>query len=691
MTRRPHLRGRLGRGALMALLAHGALLAPILVLTFVYAAREEAQRAEEVDVAFRDVSPDELPADLPPMDDLTQPPPQLTDRLPPKKQKPKDKDKQKQPDKNKQAKTPPPKPEPEVKIPPLPPMPKETPPPPPPPEQRKAHEKMVDLDNDKDVPPPKDAKFLAQKNSRAAVETRATDTNLEKAQKGGEASNAPSERQDQEIGDDKAKIADLDETKSAEGKHAPEVTPHLNPELSQEKPQPSREKSLLALRDPAPRNHELTPETVDPSLPRTADGDIAMPRNQSMRGPPKDSSALSKGKRMKLALTGKDFDYLFGADAEAERRLAQKERSQKLGKFAKRQARMKSALENFIPEVKPGNQTALNARAAPFAAYIARMHRSIHRLWGFGQLEDWDEKPGSNPFNNQDLLTTLEMVLNGDGTVDKITIVRGSGFTAYDVAAIDVAYSAGPYPDPPREIRSANGKIYIHWRFYRDGRQCATSGVDYYILNNPPAGGDKGAAVADNDPPGDRKASAGGGAGAGEHGHPSAGGESAEEEGPRRLERGNPASASGAQRKSGSRGVGGGDEPPVNFPRADDAAARRTAEAWFAALGRGDVAAMAGAASFPFRSTGGVAASSREQLTSMLTSLVDESSRRSGDSVQIHTGASLRGVLGKLPTGIDDDTGGLFAVSALSKTETLILVLSQKPNGGWSVSGLVRR
>ena len=109
---------------------------------------------------------------------------------------------------------------------------------------------------------------------------------------------------------------------------------------------------------------------------------------------------------MKLALTAKDYEYLFGADAEAERRLAQKTRSTKAGKFQKRLARVQSALENFIPEVKPGNQTALNTRAAPFAAYIARMHRSIHELWGFGQLEDWDEKSGSSPFNNPNLLTS---------------------------------------------------------------------------------------------------------------------------------------------------------------------------------------------------------------------------------------------------------------------------------------------
>ena len=83
-------------------------------------------------------------------------------------------------------------------------------------------------------------------------------------------------------------------------------------------------------------------------------------------------------------------------------------------------------------------------------------------------------------------------MLNGDGTVDKVTVIRPSGYLPFDVAAIDVVYSAGPYADPPRAIRSRNGKIYVHWTFHRDERQCATSGVDYFILDNPPAGGDIG-------------------------------------------------------------------------------------------------------------------------------------------------------------------------------------------------------
>ncbi len=400
LAKETRLRGHLGRGVLIAIWLHAQIFVPLLIMIFVWAAREEAQRAEEVDVAFRDVSSEELPADLPPVDDVVPPPRPMPEtpeevrkRQEKEKQKKKNKDKpiklaEKQPQPEKQ------KPEPEVKVPPLPPMPK--PPDIPKPPER-SHQKMVDLDNEKEVEPPPDAKYLAQKNNRAEVESRATDTNLQKAQQGAQGSESPSDRQDTEIGDEKAKIAQLDDEKSALGRKAPEVTPHAEPELSQPEPTPQKPKSLLALRDAPRREHELTPETVDPSLPRTADGTIALPNDRSVRGPHEDADHLPRGKKMKLALTGKDYEYLFGADAAAERRLAQTERSKKVGRFQQRIGRVQSSLENFIPEVKPGNQTALNTRAAPFAAYIARMHRSIHNLWGFGMLEEWDEKSSTQP------------------------------------------------------------------------------------------------------------------------------------------------------------------------------------------------------------------------------------------------------------------------------------------------------
>ncbi len=690
LAKETRLRGHLGRGALISIWLHAQIFVPLLVLIFIWAAREEAQRAEEVDVAFRDAAGEELPPDLPPVDD-TPPPPRATPETPEQvRRREEKKKKEKKPIKlaDKQPEKAKPKPEPEVKVPPLPPMPQPKPPDiPKPPE--KSHQKMVDLDNDKQVEPPPDAKFLAQKNNRAEVESRATDTNLQKAQKGAQGSEAPSDHQDTEVGDDKAKIAELDDQKSALGRKAPDVTPHTDPEVSQPEPTPQKPKSLLALRDAPRREHELTPETADPSLPRTPDGNIAMPTDRAVRGERADADHLPRGKRMKLALNAKDYEYLFGADAAAERRLAQTERSKKVGRFQQRIGRVQSSLENFIPEVKPGNQTALNTRAAPFAAYIARMHRGIHKLWGFGMLEEWDEKSGSNPFNNRNLLTVLEMRLNPDGTVDKVTVVRTSGYMPYDAAAIDVAFSAGPYPDPPREIRSKNGKIYLHWSFYRDERQCATSGVDPFILDNPPADGDTvgGASERPSVPsPAPRSAAAAAAASQGLN----------LGEGPRRLER-NPG-GDGERRVSAvaAEEAPAASEPapvqPTSFPpRADNPAARLVAQTWFAAFARGDVSAMVAPAIFPFRSSNGNAASKRSELQSMLRGLVDEGSAdsRSVSSVQLVTAAGLRGMIGRLPQGLDDGSGALFAIGRAG-SDTLILILSSKPEG-WKVAGLVRR
>src|SRR3954469_4555037 len=77
-------RGYLSRGALLALLVHVHLLTPIGLVAWIYGGRQEAareaQRAQEVDVEFKDVTAADLPKDLPPIDPL---PDQLTPPKPP--------------------------------------------------------------------------------------------------------------------------------------------------------------------------------------------------------------------------------------------------------------------------------------------------------------------------------------------------------------------------------------------------------------------------------------------------------------------------------------------------------------------------------------------------------------------------------------------------------------------------------
>src|SRR5262249_54113613 len=215
--------------------------------------------------------------------------------------------------------------------------------------------------------------------------------------------------------------------------------------------------------------------------------------------PGREGKAGKAGARgPKLQISMDDYERIVGKDKiQDEIALGQRQTSHKKGRWEKKMEQIHSALENFTPEVKPGNQTALGTRAAPFAVFIARMHRKIHELWGFGFLEDLDGKSNSNPMNDRELEVTLEIVLNSDGTLDKATIVKPSGILTFDVAAIDTVQNAGPFEAPPEAIKSGNGKVYLHWTFHRDERQCSPYFADPFILDNAGAGQEERAQVGD--------------------------------------------------------------------------------------------------------------------------------------------------------------------------------------------------
>jgi TonB family protein len=656
---------QLGRGFFTSLLIHSGLLFPLITLAFVLGAKEEAERAEQVEMSFNEVDPTTLPEDLPPIDpSKPEPPRPKKEALALKAEPPV------QPEPKPQDEPPPPKPEPKPE--------QQPPPPKPQPQPEKQNKKSVDVEVEKEDEPDLNAQFLAEKSHRAKEETRAERTNLEKATKGEKESSSPSDRKDQNEGDKENKIAQTEDVASKAGRSAPNVTPKLHESLA-EAPNKPRD-SLLSMRNQVKRQHEVSPETSMAELPRDPNGEVPMPPDhlESM----KDLEGRDgPSARPSLRLSAKQYEYLFGDDKDAAAALAKKQSSKKMGRFGQHLARIQSALENFVPEVRPGNQTELNTRAAPFAAFIARMHRSIHELWGFGFLEELDARPSSDPLNNRSLMTQLEIVLAGDGTVDKVTIIKPSGELRFDVSAIDTVYNAGPYPEPPPAIRSRNGKIYVHWSFHRDERQCATSGVDYYILDNPPADRPNDAMSSAPPPrpvgsPGTRSAgrsSGGGGA------RPNGGGtREADDDRPGEL----PEPDMPASRRASAQ-----------LPNPDNPAARRLAEEWFAALVAGDVPRMVRDAVFPFRTAGAGSATSASALSRMLRDLLaDEPLVRPTARVELMTAAGLRAAGASVPAPFGDGAGLLFAMARIGKN-VFVLALSEpagQGTGHWKARGLVR-
>lgn len=180
------------------------------------------------------------------------------------------------------------------------------------------------------------------------------------------------------------------------------------------------------------------------------------------------------------------YDKTFGErDAIDKARLSGRERKF-LGRWRKRVESMKAAMENFVPNVRYGNQIAINTRRSVYASYLARIHRKIHRLWGGQYLHHLDLNfSAGHPLSNPRLLTKVEMVIDGkSGEVKEVVIVDSSRNYDYDTEAVRVSLVVSPHGPAPRQIVSPDGNVYVHWRFWRDTRQCGTFGASVFVVDN---------------------------------------------------------------------------------------------------------------------------------------------------------------------------------------------------------------
>ena len=545
-------------------------------------------------------------------------------------------------------------------VPPLPPdfvQPPLPPPIPPPPEEKKEQKKpeqpppemrMVEVQDENEVEDaPDDATHLSDKNRDVKEETAAKETNLEKEMTGEEIASAPSEdTTSAEIGGPEEDIAQLEESEKTTDKRV---------ETSDRSGRDETAKGAV-VGEEGDAGEEGTGEKKEPGM-------FAM-RGIEGRGSITDQGGDGKkeGKKgkegVKTQLDFDDYERIVGKEkAEKEREIAKRDQSMKKGRYKKKLQAIKSALENFTPDVRTGNQTALKTKAHPFAVYVARMHRRIHELWGFGWLEDLDGKGADHPLNDFDLFTSIEVSVNPDGTVHKMTIVKGSGELEFDVAALHTIEAAGPYEQTPEKIRSVDQRVYLRWGFYRNWRQCGTFNVEPYILTD----------IANMEPLPEGMDTRDGGA--------KGGGQTATEHDPERGTRAvtpEPEKGSGAAGDTASHGHESG-----------DAQAEYAVGMWVAGFSTASVDRMIKVSSLPFYAGGEVAAQTQKDLRSMYEGLIVESGAL--ESWEVMTPGAYAKQTGS-PVELAD--GSLVLV--VKAKETFAVVMNKTKSGEYRATMVVR-
>jgi TonB family protein len=147
----------------------------------------------------------------------------------------------------------------------------------------------------------------------------------------------------------------------------------------------------------------------------------------------------------------------------------------------------RSALEDYIPRVTPGNQRPLgHERGICWAVYLNEMHKRIHPLFADSFLASLAALPPGDPMNDEQLTTRLEVVLTRDGHIQQMGVVRSSKVTAFDIAALDSVDRAQPFGPAPDAIVSSDGFAYLQWEFRRNEvYACSTIGARPYVLATP--------------------------------------------------------------------------------------------------------------------------------------------------------------------------------------------------------------
>lgn len=339
-----------------------------------------------------------------------------------------------------------------------------------------------------DVEPPENARFIAEENSRVEEETVARVRNMVRD----DAMPSPGRQQkasdtlEEEGNAREQKIAELREKQGSDARKAtPEEAQRQRPDkaikadpikaerVSSQSPDGRRADTSG---DKASEMAEDTITITDPA----GTFSIRRPSNASQGG---GQRAMGRGPGGQLAWS--QFEAAVGSDElEQDRRayLAEQKSSQRGISREKSWNEFKAAIENYVPGVKSGNTTALNAAASPFAAYIAAVHRRIHTEFADRFLRSL---PMGSPYQDPALMTKLEIVLNRDGSVHRIGVVRSSGLLPFDFGAFNSVLRGQPYPPAPSSILSGDGRVYFHWGFYRNQRQCGTFNAEPYIIPNP--------------------------------------------------------------------------------------------------------------------------------------------------------------------------------------------------------------
>jgi TonB family protein len=113
-----------------------------------------------------------------------------------------------------------------------------------------------------------------------------------------------------------------------------------------------------------------------------------------------------------------------------------------------------------LPDVEVGDETVLNTRRFKYAEFYVRLKTAFTRE--FDPDRAWNARdPQSLRYGRARRTTRVDVVLDREGEVLDVRVVRSSGLDFYDAEVVRAFRAAAPFPNPPLGLAAADGTIVI--------------------------------------------------------------------------------------------------------------------------------------------------------------------------------------------------------------------------------------
>jgi len=175
-----------------------------------------------------------------------------------------------------------------------------------------------------------------------------------------------------------------------------------------------------------------------------------------------------------------DLDDAIGAYMKKKKKNNSGEKNEKNGD--------ESSTYDYLPGVKPGDQTLLNTAEFVYYSFYRRVEEGIVYLWNNYVAEFIDTHPDVRAnLGKRDYITEVEAVMKPEGDhadLVRTYVVSSSGVVGLDDIPGRAFAEASPFENPPDGMIEADGYIRMRWRFVVSVVQQIKYEAQPYYYNN---------------------------------------------------------------------------------------------------------------------------------------------------------------------------------------------------------------